>query len=236
VEIEDQNPVVQEISRVIQRGLLPSEVPRIPGFDIAAGTSLVDDGPGRTLWDFFQLRGGNTGLVSLNVQGTGLPPGHYLAVVRSLLRELGQDHDDLLGLLARVNSGLAAAVVEGMDQYVEAGILLPSEGSVEWAGAGRCPGGVIRRNGVFEEFSTHGPPLGMMGGFLYGTERMELGAGDSVIVLSEVSQGVFRGAADLVASLQGKPVGDVVSTLHKALAKAHPDDPVESSVLFVRKH
>jgi len=236
VQLEDRNPSFDEISRLIQRGLLSSEVPRIPGFDIAAGTSLVDDGPGRTLWDCFQLKGGETGLVNLNVQGDGLPAAHYLAVARSLLRELGRDHADLQGFLERVNSGLATAVVEGMDQYVEAGILLPSEGGVEWAGAGRCPGAVIRRNGVFEEFSTHGPPLGMMKGFLYGTERLELGAGDAVIVLSEVSQGIFRGAADLVASLQGKPAGEVVSTLHKALAKAQPETSVEASVLFVRKH
>jgi hypothetical protein len=64
---------------------------------------------------------------------------------------------------------------------------------------------------------------------------MELGAGDAVIVLSAVSQGIFRGAADLVASLQGKPAGEVVSTLHKGLAKAQPEVPAEASVLFVRK-
>ena len=232
---DDKNLCAEEISRVIQRGLLPSEAPRIPGFDIAAGTSLVDDGPGKTLWDFFQLKGGKTGLVNLTVQGSGLPPAHYLAVARSLLRELARDYDDLQGFLARVNSGLAAATFDGVDQYVEAGVLLPAEGAVEWAGAGRCAGAVIRRDGVFEEFSAHGPPLGMMEGFSYGTEKLELGAGDSVIVLSEVSTGVFRGAADLVATLQGKPVGDVVATLHRALAKASPDSPGEATVLFARK-
>ncbi len=232
---KDQQLHVEEISRVIQRGLLPSEVPRIPGFDIAAGTSLADDGPGKTLWDFFHLTGGKTGLVNLTVQGVGLPPAHYLAVARSLFRELARDHEDLKGLLARVNSGLSSAAVESVDQYVEAGVLLPSEGGVEWAGAGRCAGAVIRRDGVFEEFSAHGPPLGMMDGFLYGTERTELGSGDSVLVLSQVSTGVFRGAADLVASLQGRPVGEVVSTLHKALARANPDAPGEASVVFVRR-
>ena len=90
MQVDEQNMSAEEISRTIQRGLLPSEAPRIPGFDIAAGTSLVDDGPGRTLWDFFQLKDGKTGLVNLNVKGDGLPPGHYLAVARSLLRELGQ--------------------------------------------------------------------------------------------------------------------------------------------------
>jgi serine phosphatase RsbU (regulator of sigma subunit) len=226
---------VAEMSRLLQRGLIPMEAPRIKGFDIAAGTNLEDMGEGRTIWDYAGLKDGRTALLSLNVQGTGLPPGHYLAMARSLLREIGKDHTDLKGLLARVNSGLAAAVVEGMGQYVEAGVLLPSAGGVEWAGAGRCMGAIIRRNGVFEEFSTHGPPLGMMAGFLYGTQRMELGAGDAVLVLSEATQGLFRGAADLVASLQGKPVGEIVTMVHKALKKANPEGRVETSVLFARK-
>jgi len=235
VHLEDHASVVAEISRGIQRGLLPAQAPRIEGFDLAAGTRLVEDGPGRTVWDFFQLKDGRKGLVNLHVQGEGFPPGLYLAVARSLLRELGRDHTDLHGFLARVNSGLASAGMEGVDQFVEAGVLVPSDGGVEWAGAGGCSGAVIRRNGVFDEFSSHGPPLGMMEGFLYGTERMELGVGDSVIVLSDVPQGIFRGAADLVASLQGKPAGEVVSTLHRALAKAQPGGSVESSVLFVRR-
>jgi serine phosphatase RsbU (regulator of sigma subunit) len=230
-----QAAIADEVSRKIQRGLLPPEAPRIPGFDIAAGTRLGEESPGRTVWDFFQLKDGRAGLVSLHVQGEGLPPGLFLALARALLRELGRDQDDLQGLLARLNSGLASVSMDKVDQYVQAGILLPSEGGVEWAGAGACPGAVIRRTGVFQEFSAHGPPLGMMEGFLYGTERMELGAGDSVLVLSDVPKGVFRGAADLVASLQGKPAGDIVSKLHRALAKARPDGDLEASVLFIRR-
>jgi serine phosphatase RsbU (regulator of sigma subunit) len=235
VHLDDQGAAHSELSRRIQRGLLPPQAPRIEGFDLAAGTRLEDDGPGRTLWDFFQLKDGRTGLVSLHVQGEGLPPGLFLAVARGLLRELGRDHADLQGFLARVNSGLASASIPGVDQFVEAGVLVPYDGGVEWAGAGGCSGGVIRRNGAFDEFSSHGPPLGMMEGFLYGTEQLSLGAGDAVVVLTDVSQGVFRGAADLVATLQGKPAGEVVSTLHKAMAKARPDEVVEASVLFVRR-
>jgi CRP-like cAMP-binding protein len=226
---------VRELSRIIQKGLLPAEAPRVAGFDIAAGTKQESDGTGRTIWDYFRLANGRIGLLSLNVQGEGLPAGHFLAIARSLFRELAKNHEDLQGLLARVNSGLAVAVVEGVDQYVEAGVLLPAEGGVEWAGAGRCPGAIIRRSGVFEEFSTHGPPLGMLEGFIYGTQRMELGAGDAVIVFSEAPQGIFRGAADLVASLQGKPVGEVVSTVQKAIGKAQAGEGAEASILFVRK-
>jgi len=225
----------EEISRIIQRGLIPRTAPRVKGYDIAAGTLLEEDGRGGTVWDFTTLKDDRIALLTLNVQGEGLPPGHYLALARSLVRELGKDQQGLKGLLARVNSGIAAAVVEGMEQYVEAGILLPWDGHLEWAGAGRCLGGIIRRSGILEEFSTHGPPLGMLEGFRYETQRFELGVGDAVIVLSEASQGIFRGAADLVASLQGKPVGEIVATVQKALRKAQPRDPAETSILFVRR-
>ncbi|MFC1660343.1 PP2C family protein-serine/threonine phosphatase [Gemmatimonadota bacterium] len=224
-----------EVSRLIQRGLIPREIPKVDGFDIAAGTTLEDEGVGRTAWGHFRLRDDRVGLAILHVPGDGLPPGHFLAMAQTLLRELALDHEGLAGLLARVNRGLAGAAVDETGQYVEAGVLLPGDREVEWAGAGRCPGALIRRSGVFEEFSTHGPPLGMLGGFLYGTERKELGAGDAVIVLSEASQGIFRGAADLVASLQGKPVAEIVSTVQRALKKAQPEVTLESSVLFLRR-
>lgn len=235
MQSKDRSRSPEEISRIIQRGLIPRQAPKVEGYDLAAGTTLKDDGRGGTVWDFATLKGGRQALMTLNVQGEGLPPAHYLAVARGLLRELGKDQESLDGLLARVNSGLSTAVVPGMEQYVEAGILLPGDGVVEWAGAGRSLGGVIRRTGIFEEFSSHGPPLGMMEGFRYGTQQTELGAGDAVIVLSEASQGLFRGAADLVASLQGKPVGEVVETVQKALKKAEQDIPPETSILFLRR-
>lgn len=232
---EEENRSPEEISRILQRALIPRAAPRVRGYDIAAGTSLEENGRGATLWDHSSLNDGRVALLTLNVLGEGLPPGHYLTVARTLFRELAKDLGELKDLLPRVNAGLASAVVEGMEQYVEAGLLLPSADHVDWAGAGRCLGGVIRRSGIFEEFTTHGPPLGMMEGFQYGVQRLNLGVGDAVIVLSHASQGVFRGAADLVASLQGKPVGDVVSTLQRAMRKAQGEDPQEVSILLVRR-
>lgn len=226
---------IWEISRLLQRGLLPRNAPGVEGYDIAAGTSLEEDGEGRTVWDSFELADGRTALVSLVVRGHGLPPSHHLAVARALFRELARGEDDLAELLRRVNEGIAESAADEMEQYVECGIVVPSGDEVLWTGAGKPPGAVLRRDGNFEELPSHGPPLGMMGGFRYGTHRIDVGPGDVVLVLSDASQGLFRGAADLVATLQGKPVGEVVSTVHRALRKAHDSAVPETTVLYARK-
>jgi hypothetical protein len=69
--------------------------------------------------------------------------------------------------------------------------------------------------------SLRGPPRpsGCSKGFNTGRKRYEIGTGDMVIVVSTASTGLFRGAADLVSTLQQKPAGEVVATVHKAIHK-----------------
>ena len=82
-------------------------------------------------------------------------------------------------------------------------VLVVDADGLEWGSAGKVPGGIIRRDGSFEHFGAHGPPLGMMGGFQYNVQRFPMGAGDVAFVLSHGSQGLFLGAADLLAELHG---------------------------------
>ncbi|MDX1566189.1 MAG: cyclic nucleotide-binding domain-containing protein [Longimicrobiales bacterium] len=226
---------MREVSRLLQRGLLPRNAPKVAGYDIAAGTSLEDDGEGRTAWDAIPLEGGDTALVSLLVRGDGFPPAHYLAVARALLREVARSGATARDLLERANEGMADATVEGMNQYVECGLLVPTDDGVVWSGAGRTPAAVLRHDGNYVELQSHGPPLGMMGGFRYGIQRLQMAQGDVALVLSEASKGLFRGAADLVATLEGKPVREVVETVHRALRRARGGDVPETSVLFARR-
>ncbi|MDP2954853.1 MAG: cyclic nucleotide-binding domain-containing protein [Longimicrobiales bacterium] len=225
-----------EVSRVMQAGLLPSAAPRVEGFDVAAGTTTEDAGRGGSVWDWLSLGDGRTALLTLDVRQDGFPAAHHLGVARAVLRGLAADHATPSQLLVKSNEALSAAAIEGLDQFVEVGILVMGPDGVEWASAGRVPGGLIRRNGTFEEFSAHGPPLGMMGGFKYKRQSLTMGSGDTAFVLSHASPGLFMGAADLMAQLHGKPAGEVVSTLHKAIRKAQGDQRSETSVLYARKH
>lgn len=225
-----------EVSRVMQAGLLPSSAPRVEGFDVAAGTTTEEAGRGGSVWDWLILGDGRTALLTLDVRQDGFPAAHHLGVARAVLRGLAADHATPSQLLVKSNEALSAAAIEGLDQFVEVGILVMGPEGVEWASAGRVPGGLIRRNGTFEEFSAHGPPLGMMGGFKYKRQSLTMGSGDTAFVLSHASPGLFLGAADLMAQLHGKPAGEVVTTLHKAIRKAQGDQRTETSVLYARKH
>jgi len=223
------------LSRAMQSGMMPRSAPRVAGYELAAGTTRETMGRGSSVWDWTTLADGRTTLVTLDVHGDGLPPAHHLGAARAVLRGMAADHATVPELLARTNDALSSAAIEGLDQFVEAGILAIGADGVEWASAGRVPGTIIRRDGSMVEFAAQGPPLGMMGGFKYASQKLALGTGDAAFVLSHGSPGLFLGAADLVAQLHGKPAGEVVSTLHKAIRRAQGELRTETSVLYARR-
>lgn len=227
---------MDELSRSLRQALLPRNAPRVQGYDLGAGTMVEEKGRAATVWDWLTLEDGRTALATLYVREDGLPPAIHLAMARGVLRAAAVGAGGLDQVLHRMNGAMAAATIDDGMQHVECGILAVGDSAVEWACAGRVPSGVIRRGGVFEELSAQGPPLGMMEGFQYGCQRLSMSAGDTALVLSHGSAGLFRGAADLVAQIHGKPAGDVVSTLHRGIRKAMGETPEETTVLFVRKH
>ncbi len=234
---EDRGADLGTVNRSIRQSLLPLGAPRIAGFDVAGGTMQEADGTGRTIWDTFPLADGRWALMALDVQGEGLPPAHALALARVLIREFARDGLALGDVLARANQALAETALNGVDQAIACGLIAPSEAGIEWVSAGRTPGALIGREGAFTEFPAGGPPLGVMDGFRYRSRSLEMGTGDCAMVLSRASTGLFRGAADLVATLQGKPAGEVVSTLHRAIrmAEGEGEDVGETTVIFLRK-
>ena len=221
-------------SVTLRNVLLPREAPTVTGYDVAGGTSTHEEGHGDTLWDHFELRDGRRGFTVLKAGSGSLPAGFYLGMGRALMRGLAPTHDSVEGLLASVNKTLAAGAPEASHQVLDCGVVLPTEDGVEWCIAGSALSGVIGRDGSFVELGSNGPPLGMMEGFQYRSNHHPMSVGDSCVTLSHASSGLFKGTADLVAGLVGKPAGEVVSTVHKAIRQAQGDD-AEVSVLFLRR-
>jgi len=224
------------ISRAMQATFLPTEAPEVEGYDLAGGTTVEERGRGGSTWDFVRLPDGRWAFLTLDVREDGHPPAFPIGVARAVFRAMLRTNPETPEeLLRNTNEALTEVTTEGMDQFVEVGVLILDGEKLHWASAGRVPGGVIRRDGTFEEFGSHGPPLGMMGGFNFAFQEFTLSEGDSVLVLSHGSQGLFMGAADLVAQFHGKPADEIVQTLHKAIRKAQGESHTEASVIYARR-
>jgi hypothetical protein len=157
-------------------------------------------------------------------------------MVRAFLRELSAEGSDLGALLRRVNTAIARTFVPGVEGPVDCGVLVLGARGTSWLGAGSVQGGVLRRDGRLDEFASGGPPLGLLDGFRYGATDVSFHPSDVIVTLSHGARGLFRGAADVVGELHGKPAGEVVSKLQAALRKAQLPDTGEHSLLFVRKN
>lgn len=228
-------PDIHGASRAVQRSMLPASAPSVEGWDLAGGTITAEEGRGHTVWDWFTLGGGPV-LAALEVRKSGLPASHFLGAARVALRSAARHADGVADLLTRANAVAGDVHPPGVDQFVECGVLQPTSDGVSWACSGTMPAAVLRREGTFEALRSHGPSLGLVPTFRFEGTTVEMGPGDSILVLSGGSQGIFRGAADLVAQVHGKPAGEVVTTIQKAIRRAQGDEAPELSTLYLRKH
>ena len=213
-----------------------SSLPRVAGFDIAGGSAPNWSGIELSAWNELRFSDDRVGLVALALQGDRVPPLHQVTVTRALCTEFSLAGEPPETLLTRVNDSLHGNQVPSGVQFVEAGMLVPQGESVLWSNAGGLQCAILRTDGTFNEFHDHGPPLGMRAGFQYELEKIPIGSGDKILVLSGGSRGLFRGAVDAVSSLQISAAGEVVERVQQAIRGAKESYPDNATVLFLRRH
>jgi len=175
-----------EYNRMVRGRLLPRGMPHVQGFDVAATTVSSDRSEGAALWDWFLLPDGRLALAVLKVDQPGISAANRLVTVRGLLRCFAEDPiEGLGGLLDRVNRGLRSSWVDGISGSVSCGLVALSEGEIEWVAAGEVGGALVRANGTHEDLVPDAPSLGSDEGLEYAPVRLQLGAGDRMLVFSD---------------------------------------------------
>lgn len=225
---------LRRFNRALQQGLLPRNVPTLPGYQLAAGTSRPEGAPGTTIWDAFRTADGATAVAVTRAKDEGLPPAHTLSVTRALLRTLGKEEQGLAALIGRVNEGLLDSGVEGVAPVVDCGILKIGPERLEWAAAGEVPAMLVDSDGTSSRLASGGPSLGTLPGFRYGSRSVELAQDAALLVLSPTSEGLAKGAADLAGSMRDRPPAEVVAALHGAMERAGKTPGGEATAVFVR--
>ena len=67
-------------------------------------------------------------------------------------------------------------------------------------------------------------------------EKIPMGSGDMILVLSGGSRGLFRGAVNALSSLQIEAAREVVERVQQAIRGAKEVYPDNATVLFLRRH
>ncbi|KAB8143986.1 SpoIIE family protein phosphatase [Chloroflexia bacterium SDU3-3] len=166
------------VAREIQTALLPSEVPHIPGWGIAAdwrSARLV----GGDFYDFWPLHGPDhqpqieqaapilgqsekLGFVIADVSDKGVPAAMFMALSRSLVRAAALDGSSASTALMRANRWITRDSDSAMFVTLFYGILELQTGCMRFSCAGHNPPLLVRADGSVEELKTPGIALGVL--------------------------------------------------------------------------
>ncbi len=212
------------VAMEIQQQLLPSESPKIDGFDVA-GTSIYCDETGGDYYDFIDLvdlGSGKLGIAVGDVTGHGIGAALLMASARGVLRShAGRYGGDLSELFSVLNTHLVRDTGETRFMTLFYGVLDATKRSLMWTSAGHDPAIWLRRSmGKIEELPNTGMPLGILEGATFDSVKpVTLEAGDVVAIGTD---GIWE-AANSAGDMFGKDrMREVLSaSAEKSAAEIH---------------
>ncbi|MBC8105321.1 MAG: SpoIIE family protein phosphatase [Anaerolineae bacterium] len=169
----------------MQRALLPRELPKIPGLELAAHYETARRAGG-DYYDFFELPDGKLGLLIADVSGHGTPAAVMMAVTHSIAHTHTGPPTPPSKLLDFINKNLSARYTTDSGTFVTAfyGIYDPHTRQITYSSAGHCPprakrfadGKVVGLDGALSL------PLGIEPAEIYRDVTATLHPGDALVL------------------------------------------------------
>lgn len=186
-----------DTARLIQSSLLPAELPRLAGLDLAVRYVPAAEVAG-DLYDFLPTSGNGLGVLVADVSGHGVPAALVASMVKIAIAAQAADAAApgkvLTGMSHIFHRRLRSQFITATYVYLDL-----DSGSLRWASAGHPPPLLLRRGDV-RELSSAGPILGRLARRDYLESCISLEAGDRLLVFSD---GIPE-----AASPSGEPFGD----------------------------
>jgi phosphoserine phosphatase RsbU/P len=169
----------------IQRSLLPSELPAIAGFDIAA-YYLTSARAGGDYYDFFPLSGGRWGLFIADVSGHGTPAAVLMAITHAIAHSQPGTHTPPAALLAYLNAQLTRSYTSS-GTFITAfyAVLDPGARTLTYSTAGHNPPRLVRGDTVRSLSEASSLPLGIMNDQSYTEATIGLSPGELLVLYTD---------------------------------------------------
>ncbi len=179
-----------QIAAEIQQSFLPSQIPRIEGFDIAARSVMAKEVGG----DFFDVipfevisfGKGSFGLLIADVSGKGIPAALFMALSRIVVRINAFWHNDPATVIHHSNNFITQDSKTGMFVTLFYGILSEHDQTLTYVNAGHNPPLVYRAaDATIETLDPTGIFLGGLEDQEYRTEKVKIGPDDVAVLYTD---------------------------------------------------
>jgi phosphoserine phosphatase RsbU/P len=231
-----------ELSQVIQRGLLPQQIPVIDGLNIAAFSRPAQI-LGGDYFDFINFKNDTHGLIIADVSGHGVSAGMFMSSLQTAFHTLVPDATSPLEVLERINRlyvhnvNVTTFVTMFFGQYD------PHTRVLTYANAGHNSA-YLYRIGTNEEIwlRPSGPAIGLMERFVIQKREVQLQPGDILMLYTDGfteatdQEGTFwseDGLAEIIRQNAGSSAEQLIQKILQALKDHTNGNPLADDVTLV---
>jgi hypothetical protein len=220
----------------MQEGLLPQEMPRIEGYQIAARSVLASEAGG-DLYDFLRDEAGGFWIAAGDVAGHGYSCAVAQAMVKAGLLSLVETDETPAGVLRRLDKVLRDVSTERSFTSLALIRLDPATGDALFANAGH-PYPLVAEFGRVSEMDLPGLPLGRGPSHAYADRTFRLPPGSALVLCSDGLYEAldrngnaygFERAREVLRAMGHRPAVEILDALLNDCrrhlgAEAAPDD------------
>ncbi|MEZ6122917.1 MAG: SpoIIE family protein phosphatase [Planctomycetaceae bacterium] len=189
------------IAMGVQRALLPSELPKVDGYQFFASYDAAQ-AVGGDYFDCFMVGEEKVCISFGDVAGKGVPGALIMSRMSSVVQNTMSFTDDVSVAIQRINSHMCHNMVEGRFVTYILGVIDLKTNVITLANAGHMSPIIRRKDGSIEEFTDDiiGIPIGIMDGYPYDVVQRQIEPGD---IYTLITDGVDE-AMDPSSKLYGK--------------------------------
>ena len=175
-----------EIARNVQRDLLPTQFPRVAGYQFFASYDAAR-AIGGDMYDCFNLPDGKIGLSFGDVAGKGVPGALIMSRMSSCVQSTVRHVHDVVAAIQAINEHMCDGKIEGRFVTYVLCMVDTRKHEVVLSNAGHASPIIRRANGLVERFDQDlaGPAIGIMQDYPYQAETRKLEPGDMIVITTD---------------------------------------------------
>jgi sigma-B regulation protein RsbU (phosphoserine phosphatase) len=171
-------------ARRIQQRLMPAEIPRIPGIDIA-GVWIPARIAGGDYYDVLKLDDGSVAVCIADVSGKGMPAAMLMSSLQAAVKTCASKGLRPRDLCERVNQVMCENIAgQGFISFFYV-VISATRKQLTYCNAGHNPPMLTTRGGAVRSLECGGGVLGVIADWKYEEQEVRLNSGDHLLLYTD---------------------------------------------------